>query len=39
MLAKLRRVTIAEQFRPEPLRPPTPAETTAVHHAWAHATI
>lgn len=37
MLAKLRRVTIAEQFRPEPPRAPTPAEIAAVHHAWAHA--
>jgi DDE superfamily endonuclease len=37
MLAKLRRVVIAEQFRPEPLRPPTPAEITAVHQAWARA--
>lgn len=38
MTAKLRRTTIANQFRPEPLRPPTQAETTAVHHAWAAAT-
>jgi hypothetical protein len=37
MLAKLRRTTIAEQFRPEPLRPPTPAEITAIHHAWTTA--
>jgi hypothetical protein len=37
MLAKLRRVIIAEQFRPEPLRAPTPAEITAVHQAWTHA--
>ncbi|MBB5154230.1 IS701 family transposase [Saccharopolyspora phatthalungensis] len=38
MLIKLRRVLIAEQFRPTPPRPPTPQETLQVHHAWATAT-
>jgi hypothetical protein len=37
MHTKLRRVIIADQFRPDPLRTPLPAETTAVHLAWAHA--
>jgi DDE superfamily endonuclease len=39
MLAKLRRVVIAEQYRPEGARRrrPTRAETLAVQQSWAHA--
>ena len=35
MLAKLRRVIIAAQFHPGHAQTPTPAQITAVQHAWA----
>lgn len=35
MLAKLRRVIIADQYRPEPHHAPTATEITRVQHAWA----
>ena len=37
MLAKLRRVIIATQYRPGPHRAPTATEITRVQHAWAAA--
>jgi len=37
MLAKLRRVIIAAQYRPGQGRAPTPTEITQVQHAWAAA--
>jgi hypothetical protein len=37
MLAKLRRVIIAAQYRPVRADTPTPAEITRVQHAWAAA--
>jgi len=37
MLAKLRRVIIAAQYRPGQAHTPTPAEITQVQHAWAAA--
>ncbi len=37
MLAKLRRVIIANQYRPERHRSPTPPEIAQIQHAWAAA--
>lgn len=39
MLAKLRRVIIAAQYRPRPRRAPTATEITRVQHAWAAAAL